>query len=365
MSTFLLHHARSFELIQHVYRLIDVPSAFGDATTSPAQSYYTLLPAYSFSGLSVECHEPQQLQYPEAPESIEMPYAPSAYVCDLYLPSSAFVHPEPFEVPELVNVPSPAVSPYLPSPSEMPFNTATEPVYRASGYFDFCTLESASNGWSSSSTGDYSDSDSSSYASSPVSTPPAYDMPYVCYASPSSAPSSASSSPRLPFASTRRCRSSSSKLAHPMGPTPPAPRPKMRTRQVASRLSRPPVGMARPETVHDLKNGLTCTVPGCEYSVESRRPDLLRHVQAHFGRQWVCCGVPLVEAAKHGINVEGLGADEAYWSEEAGHMMIGGCGLMFTRKDAYKRHLKRRDLRGRAICMGNPDGLWHMKKDEE
>ena len=122
--------------------------------------------------------------------------------------------------------------------------------------------------------------------------------------------------------------------------------------------------MKRPTSVTELWNGLRCTVPGCNYSVESRRPDLLRHIQAHFERKWVCCGIPLAEAAKSGADVESLKGDKVYWSDQAGRMMTGGCGLMFARKDAYKRHLKRRDVNGKAVCTGDADAEWQQQREE-
>lgn len=48
---------------------------------------------------------------------------------------------------------------------------------------------------------------------------------------------------------------------------------------------------------------------------------------------WVCCGVRVQEAHRHG-----LGTDEVY--SHNGHSMVGGCRKAFTRKDALTRHLR-------------------------
>ncbi|KAH9922807.1 uncharacterized protein BXZ73DRAFT_91530 [Epithele typhae] len=80
-----------------------------------------------------------------------------------------------------------------------------------------------------------------------------------------------------------------------------------------------------------------------------RAPDMERHIATHFRdreTRWVCCGVPVEEAAEHGVYLapgsNPLSAPGAI--ELNGRIMVGGCQLDFSRQDALKRHWKNRNI---------------------
>ncbi|KAI0693508.1 hypothetical protein C8T65DRAFT_585661, partial [Cerioporus squamosus] len=99
--------------------------------------------------------------------------------------------------------------------------------------------------------------------------------------------------------------------------------------------------------------------PHCPHVQRNRRsPDLRRHIATHTTQQWVCCGVPLLDAKEHGVPlVDGVpaadGLGETVWQFE-GTVMVGGCRRTFSRRDAYGRHLKRE--KGR--CWGDVAALY-------
>ena len=86
-----------------------------------------------------------------------------------------------------------------------------------------------------------------------------------------------------------------------------------------------------------------------------RTAELQRHMETcHRGEgapsRWVCCGVPLRDAVRHGVPADALASMQR--TEYFGIAMVGGCGVRFSRKDAYQRHLNRRDNQ----CYGDADG---------
>ncbi|KAI0718721.1 hypothetical protein C8T65DRAFT_827400 [Cerioporus squamosus] len=96
--------------------------------------------------------------------------------------------------------------------------------------------------------------------------------------------------------------------------------------------------------------------PYCPYFQHNRRsPDMKRHLATHTRPadkvQWVCCGVPLLDAAAHGVP-EKLIQGELF--EFEGVLMVGGCRKTFSRRDAYGRHLGRE--KGR--CFGDAHALY-------
>ncbi|RPD60260.1 hypothetical protein L226DRAFT_539713 [Lentinus tigrinus ALCF2SS1-7] len=97
--------------------------------------------------------------------------------------------------------------------------------------------------------------------------------------------------------------------------------------------------------------------PHCPHVQQNRRgPDLRRHIATHTRPaqtpQWVCCGVPVFEAVEHGVPEKLVKAGEVWQFE--GMFMVGGCKKTFSRRDAYRRHLKRETGR----CFGDPHGLY-------
>ena len=110
------------------------------------------------------------------------------------------------------------------------------------------------------------------------------------------------------------------------------------------------------DAVPDIK-GFHC--PFCNhYQSNHRRPDLRRHISVHLQKQkgprWICCGVPLKRADEYGVPATGCARTYSFTGKQ---LMIGGCGIAFSRKDAYRRHLKAATKAGRT-CIGDPDGEW-------
>ncbi|KAF7792594.1 hypothetical protein EIP86_003689 [Pleurotus ostreatoroseus] len=103
-------------------------------------------------------------------------------------------------------------------------------------------------------------------------------------------------------------------------------------------------------------DGFQC--PHCpHYQQNRRRPDLRRHIAAHFqkmnqrinGPKWLCCGVPVSKAKGYGVT----DVSSAKPLEFAGNLrMVGGCFKTFSRKDAYHRHLRQ------SGCPGDAHGDW-------
>ena len=104
--------------------------------------------------------------------------------------------------------------------------------------------------------------------------------------------------------------------------------------------------------------------PHCDhYQANGRRPDLQRHIRTHSknyekevnpgtdAHDWICCGVPLEQAAKYGVadttavqRLRLLGKDR---------LMVGGCGKSFATRYNYSRHLQ-----AHPSCVGNTYGDW-------
>ncbi|TFK79549.1 hypothetical protein K466DRAFT_505368, partial [Polyporus arcularius HHB13444] len=98
--------------------------------------------------------------------------------------------------------------------------------------------------------------------------------------------------------------------------------------------------------------------PHCPHVQHNRRgPDLRRHIATHTKQQWVCCGVPLIDAKALGVPfVDGVlanGLGVTIWVFD-GIVMVGGCRTTFSRRDAYGRHLKRETGR----CWGDMGALY-------
>ncbi|TFK89576.1 hypothetical protein K466DRAFT_545070 [Polyporus arcularius HHB13444] len=88
--------------------------------------------------------------------------------------------------------------------------------------------------------------------------------------------------------------------------------------------------------------------PFCDHvQTNKRSPDMERHIRSHFRSavkaQWVCCGVPIEDAAKHAVS-----PTENRWTFN-GRVMVGGCHEDFSRMDALKRHWKNRN----NTCVGD------------
>lgn len=122
------------------------------------------------------------------------------------------------------------------------------------------------------------------------------------------------------------------------------------------------------EVVYPEPNGVNC--PICDYVQKTNNvhklQELRRHIESHFteelkkrGLTTKCCGVPLSEAHKHeGLSlgdaeVETWRVHKAYSKDGETIEMVGGCGRVFARKDAYYRHLK-----NSPTCVGEKHGWW-------
>ncbi|KAF7797450.1 hypothetical protein EIP86_008646 [Pleurotus ostreatoroseus] len=156
-----------------------------------------------------------------------------------------------------------------------------------------------------------------------------------------SSSSNASSYSRTPR-SPRKSRS-------PRSPTKPGER-----RRPSPRAAQVPAGSAPLEPV----NG-ACPYCGYVPRKPGRNPDLMRHIGTHRRDEqavtWVCCGVPIAEAAQYGM--EDFKQDDVKWVSHVNMLMVGGCGEQFSRKDAYQRHLKAKS----HGCVGNPNGSWFSR----
>lgn len=88
--------------------------------------------------------------------------------------------------------------------------------------------------------------------------------------------------------------------------------------------------------------------PFCDHvQTNKRSPDMERHIRSHFRNaaqaQWVCCGVPIEEAAMYAVS-----PSANQWTFN-GRVMVGGCHEDFSRMDALKRHWKN----GNNHCVGD------------
>jgi len=146
-------------------------------------------------------------------------------------------------------------------------------------------------------------------------------------------------SPRTPVSRAPSSRDSLTPLS------PHAPRTPARPRHKQVMLH----GKEFERALHQAINSpaLVCPVPSCPYVQKIRRmPDMRRHVETHRAQanyeKWICCGVPLRDAAKYKIT----NVSQAY--EFKGTEMVGGCLKGFSRRDALVRHLKS----DRNTCVG-------------
>ncbi|KZT10021.1 uncharacterized protein LAESUDRAFT_469056 [Laetiporus sulphureus 93-53] len=64
--------------------------------------------------------------------------------------------------------------------------------------------------------------------------------------------------------------------------------------------------------------------------------NLLRHIESHRSKQWVCCGLPLNVAIEKGLRQEGDLPNFYY----GGQPMVGGCKHYLSRQDSLVRHLE-------------------------
>ena len=161
-------------------------------------------------------------------------------------------------------------------------------------------------------------------------------------------------SPQSSSTSRRAARHSSPSAPYPT----PSPGPSPRTSSVfASRRRNAPARTAAPVASN------TWQCPYCPHVQHNRRsPDLKRHIRTHTrdaeGADWVCCGVPVLNAIELGVPAAVVREAQAF--EFDGVLMIGGCRKAFSRRDALKRHLQRE--KGR--CFGDALSL-HQRGNRE
>lgn len=155
-----------------------------------------------------------------------------------------------------------------------------------------------------------------------ISTPQAHLDPYTpslqsdaplfrpCTSSPASFSSAASSASPLPAYSPRRALATSP-----------------RNKQVE--LSG--------EEIHQIMEGHPMICPICPLKFRwIRKHDVWRHLASHAGLgRWICCGVPVGDAPL-------LGIDNTSQAHELEY--VGGCMKDFSRRDAYKRHLMKKNI---------------------
>ncbi len=203
----------------------------------------------------------------------------------------------------------------------------------------------------------------SSSPSSAVWTPPASMSPFwlpssSSSSSPSSCPSSSSSSPSTPPSytspsdTTHTVHSGPSKVPHTKTARPKRPRSQnpstaSRTSHAHERKPRNRQFSERPDDITTLMDLETMSCLRCGRKTK-RIPDLRRHIRTHYkDRIWACIGVPFDPANKEHTQHTG---DDLLAIK--GVVMLGGCGTIFTRDDAYvrHRHLSQRGCRGREAA---------------
>ncbi|OJT01794.1 hypothetical protein TRAPUB_7850 [Trametes pubescens] len=98
--------------------------------------------------------------------------------------------------------------------------------------------------------------------------------------------------------------------------------------------------------------------PHCAYVQRNHRhQELRRHIRTHAEPTaagepfWICCGVPLAEAAARGVPLEVIAEAPFVYN---GVQFVGGCRRMFSRRDALARHLRRFD----TYCYGDQYGAY-------
>ncbi|OJT01792.1 hypothetical protein TRAPUB_7848 [Trametes pubescens] len=103
--------------------------------------------------------------------------------------------------------------------------------------------------------------------------------------------------------------------------------------------------------------------PHCDY--RPRRPqELRRHIKTHAPPMtkdgeafWICCGVPLAEAAARGVPPD-IAKSTPF--EYNGMQFVGGCQAVLSRRDALRRHL----IRPTCVCYGDQYG-WYLWGNQE
>ncbi|KAH9846215.1 hypothetical protein C2E23DRAFT_714720, partial [Lenzites betulinus] len=93
--------------------------------------------------------------------------------------------------------------------------------------------------------------------------------------------------------------------------------------------------------------------PHCPYvQKNSRGPELKRHIGTHQRPEeagkplWICCGVPLADAAALGVPAD-VRAEQPL--EYNGMLFVGRCGKGMSRRDALGRHLRQY----KDVCFGD------------
>lgn len=90
----------------------------------------------------------------------------------------------------------------------------------------------------------------------------------------------------------------------------------------------------------------------------ARKVDFKRHVNTHYPKMVngpvICCGVPVEHRNDSQWKIPANAPIMTFY----GRQMVGGCGRIFSRTDALKRHL---ELRGHR-CAGDLKGEWHPQK---
>ncbi|PIL23010.1 hypothetical protein GSI_14317 [Ganoderma sinense ZZ0214-1] len=153
--------------------------------------------------------------------------------------------------------------------------------------------------------------------------------------------------------SSRTSRRASSRGPSSPAPYPtPSPEPSPRTSSTvfASQRRNAPARTAAPVSSN------TWQCPHCPYVQRNRRsPDLKRHIKTHTREteiaDWVCCGVPVLDAIVLGVPAATVREARAF--DFDGTLMLGGCRKAFSRRDALKRHLQRE----KGKCFGDAQSL--------
>ncbi|KAI0833692.1 hypothetical protein BC628DRAFT_43441 [Trametes gibbosa] len=173
----------------------------------------------------------------------------------------------------------------------------------------------------------------------------------------------------LPRRRSKRATSSESELCCPPSPTSSSDMPErsLRTRKPNSlslRRNAPVYPAAAPlpslaplpSPSSNAEDRWRC--PHCPYVQRNRRgPELRRHIKTHTlpaeaGKWlWICCGVPLAEAAALGLPEDVRGEQPLEYN---GMLFVGGCGKGMSRRDALGRH-----LRQRPSCFGT-EYAWYL-----
>ncbi|EIW57762.1 uncharacterized protein TRAVEDRAFT_48792 [Trametes versicolor FP-101664 SS1] len=113
-----------------------------------------------------------------------------------------------------------------------------------------------------------------------------------------------------------------------------------------------------PNDNEDNDDAAAWKCPHCTYVQRNHRhQELRRHIRTHAEPTaagepfWICCGVPLAEAAARGVPLEIIAEIPFVYN---GRQFVGGCRRMFSRRDALARHLRRFE----TFCYGDQYGQW-------